>query len=145
LVGDVIAAGKTPREVERELTALLGAKYLQNPQVSVYVKEFNSQRVTIEGAVKRPGVFPIQGNMSLLQAVAIAQGLESNSDDTVLVFRQTSGKRSAARFDIDSIRTGDAEDPPLQAGDVVVAGTSAIKEGFGNLLKVLPLASFAAL
>jgi polysaccharide export outer membrane protein len=145
LVGDVIAAGKTPREVERELTALLGAKYLQNPQVSVYVKEFNSQRVTIEGAVKRPGVFPIQGNMSLLQAVAIAQGLESNSDDTVLVFRQTSGKRSAARFDIDSIRTGDADDPPLQAGDVVVAGTSAIKEGFGNLLKVLPLASFAAL
>lgn len=145
LVGDVMVAGKTPREVERELTASLGAKYMQDPQVSVYVKEFNSQRVTVEGAVKRPGVFPIQGNMSLLQAVAVAQGLESISDNTVLIFRQTHGKRSAARFDIGDIRTGDAEDPQLQAGDVVVAGTSAIKEGFGNLLKVLPLASFAAL
>ena len=145
LVGDVIAAGKTPRQVERELTELLGAKYLQNPQVSVYVKEFNSQRVTVEGAVKHPGVFPIQGNMSLLQAIALAQGLETVSDDTVLIFRQTNGKRSAARFDIANIRTGDAEDPALQAGDVVVAGASAIKEGLGNILKMLPLASFAIL
>jgi polysaccharide export outer membrane protein len=145
LVGEMMAAGRTPREVEQDLAARLGAKYLQNPQVTVYVKEFNSQRVTVEGAVKKPGVFPLQGRMSLLQAVAFAQGLESTSDSTVLVFRETNGKRSAARFDVSDIRSGSAEDPQLHAGDVVVAGTSAIKEGLGNILKVLPLASFAVL
>jgi polysaccharide biosynthesis/export protein len=145
LVGELMAAGRTPREVEKDLAARLGAKYLQNPQVTVYVKEFNSQRVTVEGAVKKPGVFPLQGSMSLLQAVAFAQGLEGNSDSTVLVFRETNGKRSAARFDISDIRSGSTEDPQLQAGDVVVAGTSAIKEGLGNILKLIPLASFAVL
>jgi polysaccharide export outer membrane protein len=145
LVGDLMAAGRTPREVERDLAARLGAKYLQNPQVTVYVKEFNSQRVTIEGAVKKPGVFPLQGSMSLLQALAFAQGLEASSDSTVLVFRETNGKRSAARFDVGDIRSGSTEDPQLQAGDVVVAGTSAIKEGLGNILKLIPLASFAVL
>lgn len=141
LVGDVVAAGKTPREVEKDLTGTLGSRYLQKPQVSVYVKEFNSQRVTIEGAVKHPGVFPIQGSLSLLQAVALAQGMDATADDTVLVFRQTNGKRAAARFDISAIRTGDAEDPQLQAGDVIVAGTSALKEGWANIMKVLPIAS----
>lgn len=145
LVGDVVAAGRTPREVERELTGRLGDKYLQKPQVSVFVKEYNSQRVTIEGAVKKPGVFPIQGSLSLLQAVAMAQGLENTSDNTVLVFRTQGGKRSAARFDVAEIRTGDAADPELQAGDVVVAGTSALKEGFSNFLKVLPVTSVFAL
>jgi polysaccharide export outer membrane protein len=145
LVGDLRAAGRTPREVEKELAARLGAKYLQNPQVTVYVKEFNSQRVTVEGAVKRPGVFPLQGSLSLLQAIALAQGLEGVSDNTVLVFRETNGTRSAARFDISDIRSGTTDDPQLQAGDVVVAGTSTIKEGLGNILKLVPLASFAVL
>jgi polysaccharide export outer membrane protein len=101
--------------------------------------------VTVEGAVKKPGVFPYQGSMSLLQALALAQGLEGVSDNTVLVFRETNGTRSAARFDVSDIRSGSSEDPQLQAGDVVVAGTSAIKEGLGNILKLVPLASFAVL
>jgi polysaccharide export outer membrane protein len=55
LVGEVPAAGKTAQEVETDLTAKLGAKYLQSPQVTVFVKEYNSQRVTVDGAVKKPG------------------------------------------------------------------------------------------
>lgn len=145
LVGEVPTAGKTPREVERDLTGMLGSKYLQKPQVSVFVKEFNSQRVTIEGAVKRPGVFPIQGSLSLLQAVALAQGMDPVADDTVLIFRQSEGKRAAARFDVAAIRKGDAEDPQLQAGDVIVAGTSSIKEGWNNIMKILPITGLFAL
>jgi polysaccharide export outer membrane protein len=145
LVGEVVAAGKTARQTEKELTKLLGAKYLQNPQVTVFVKEYNSQRITIEGAVNRPGVFPIQGRMSLLQAVAMAQGLEDASDNTVLVFRGENGERKAARFDVSEIRTGDAEDPQLVAGDVVVAGTSALKKGFNSFLKALPITGLFAL
>lgn len=145
LVGEVIVAGKTAREFEKELTRQLGAKYLQKPQVTVFIKEYNSQRITVEGAVKRPGVLPIQGTMSLLQAVAMSQGLEESSDDTVLVFRNSNGARKAARFDVSEIRTGAADDPQLMAGDVVVAGTSALKKNFNGFLKVLPVAGLFAL
>jgi polysaccharide export outer membrane protein len=145
LVGEVVAAGKTARDVERDLTKSLGSKYLRNPQVRVFVKEYNSQRVTIEGAVNRPGLFPIQGSMSLLQAVALAGGMDIVSDNTVLVFRTTGGTRSAARFDIDEIRTGAADDPQLQAGDVIVAGKSALKEGWSTIMKVLPVTSMFGL
>jgi polysaccharide export outer membrane protein len=140
LLGDVAAAGKTARELEKQMATLLGERYLQKPQVSVIVKEFNSQRVTVEGAVKKPGVFPIQGSVSLLQAVAMAQGLDVLSDNTVVVVRTMDGKRAAARFDISDIRDGTAQDPQLQAGDILVAGTSALKEGL-NFLKAMPLTS----
>jgi polysaccharide export outer membrane protein len=140
LIGEVPAAGKTARELEKDLTGLLGAKYLQNPQVAVVVKEFNSQRITVEGAVRKPGVFPMQGGMSLLQAVAHAQGLDQLSDNTVVVVRNSGGRRAAARFDLDNIREGTTQDPQLQAGDIVIAGTSALKEGL-SFLKAFPLTS----
>jgi len=144
LVGEVSVAGKTPQQVERDLTARLGAKYLQNPQVTVYVKEYNSQQVTVEGSVQKPGVFPLKGRTSLLQLIAMANGFDPNSDWTVLVLRQNNGKRQAARFDVDEIQKGRAEDPLLQSGDIVVAGSSAIKAGFNSFLKALPVAGLFA-
>jgi polysaccharide biosynthesis/export protein len=61
LINDVQVVGRTAQEIERDIAAKLGANYLQKPQVTVYVKEYNSQRVTVEGAVKKPGVFPVRG------------------------------------------------------------------------------------
>ena len=61
LIGETPASGKTAQELQRDLNSKLGAKYLQNPQVTVTVKEFNSNRVTVSGAVKSPGVFPYKG------------------------------------------------------------------------------------
>ena len=145
LVGEVQAGGKTAREIEQSLTKLLGAKYLRNPQVTVFVKEYNSQRVTIEGAVKKPGVIPMVGGLSLLQAVAQAQGLETTAETSALVFRVTNGKRAAAKYDISDIRDGKADDPQLQAGDVIIVPTSDMKEGFNTVLRVLPLATLIPL
>ena len=143
LIGELDAAGKTARDIEQELRKKLGTKYLQNPQVSVFVKDFFSQRITLEGAVKKPGVYPMAGGMSLLQAIAQAQGFEDNASKEVVLFRQANGKRLAARYDVSSIRDGDAEDPQLEAGDVIIAPTSAIREGMGYILKALPLATLA--
>ena len=139
LLGEVVVAGKTPQQVERDLTTKLGAKYLQNPQVTVYVKEYNSAQITIQGEVKKPGVFPLKGKTSLLQLVAMAGGFEDDSDSTVLVLRENNGKRSAATFDVSAIQKGRANDPVLQSGDIVVAGKSAIKSGFNAILKALPV------
>jgi polysaccharide export outer membrane protein len=145
LVGEIPAAGRTAQEVERDLASRLGAKFLQKPQVTVYVKEYNSQRVTVEGAVKKPGVYPIKGKASLLQCIAMAEGFDQSFDSTVVVFRYTNGNRTAAQFDISAIRSGQAEDPALQTGDVIVVGTSAIKESFNNAMKILPALGVFAL
>jgi polysaccharide biosynthesis/export protein len=145
LIGDVVAAGKTSQQLERDLVKKYGGKYLQSPQVTVSVKEYNSQRVTIEGSVKKPGVYPIRGKATLLQFIATAEGLDANADSTVVVFRTTNGKRSAAKFDISSIRSGDAADPPIQSGDLIIASSSAIKETFNNILKALPIAGVFAM
>ncbi len=75
----------------------------------------------------------------------MAQGLEDMADDTVIVFRDVDGVRKVARFDVSEIRTGDAKDPQLIAGDVVVAGTSTFKKGFNSFLKVLPVAGLFTL
>ena len=143
LVGEVDAGGKTPREIEQDLRNKLGTKYLQNPQISVFIKDHFSQRVTIEGAVKKPGVFPIPGGMSLLQAIAEAQGFDESASHEVVLFRQVDGKRLAARYDVSSIRDGSAQDPQLEAGDVIVVTNSQLKEGFAMFMKLVPLATMA--
>jgi len=145
LVGDIEAAGRTSQDIERELVKRLGAKYLRNPQVTVFVKEYNSQRIAVEGAVKKPGVFPYRGRATLLQAIAMAEGLDAISDTNVVVFRSQGGKRAAAKFDLAQIRTGRLNDPAIESGDVVVVETSAMKETFQNILKAIPIAGVFAL
>ena len=103
LLGDIRAAGKTPEQLQRELTAKLAADYLQHPVVTVFVKESNSQRVTISGAIDKPGIYPIKGPTSLMQIVALAGGFKDESDSTILILRQKGGSRIAARYDVSEI------------------------------------------
>jgi polysaccharide biosynthesis/export protein len=146
LVGDIPAAGKTAHEVERELEQKLGAKYIRSPQVTVLVKEYNSQRVTVEGSVKTPGVYPMKGKTSLVQALAMAGGIDSTiGSGDIVIFRTIDGKRSAARFDFDTIIKGETEDPELAPGDVIVADTSNAKVALHNVLSVLPIATASAI
>jgi polysaccharide export outer membrane protein len=144
LIGETPVSGKTAQQVQKDLSSRLGAKYLQNPQVQVMVKEFNSNRVTVSGAVKSPGVFPYKGE-TLFQCVTMAGGLAPESNSMILVLRTTGGKRSAAKFNLSQIQTGRADDPTMQPGDVIVADTNVVKQGINNIMKYLPLAGFAAL
>ena len=145
LIGDVDAAGRTAHDIEREISRRLGGTYMRNPQVTVYLKEYNSQRITVEGAVRKPGVFAYRGSTSLLQALAMAEGLDALSDSSALVFRTINGKRAAARFDISRIRSGADPDPSIEPGDILVVPTSTIKETFNTLMKAIPLAGVFAL
>jgi polysaccharide biosynthesis/export protein len=122
LLGATPAAGKTAYELQRDLSSKLGAKYLQNPQVTVSVKEFNSSRVTVSGAVKNPGVFPSKGQ-TLLQYVTMAGGLDETANSIVRVLRQSGGKRSSTKFNVADIQSGRADDPVIESGDVLVAVT----------------------
>jgi polysaccharide export outer membrane protein len=145
LVGEVRAAGKTAHQLEIDLAKKLGDKYLQSPQVTVFIKEYNSQRVTVEGSVKKTGIFPIRGETTLIQMLAEAGDVDINvASGDVVIFRTIGGKRSAARFDFDSIQTGKTQDPQLEPGDVIVVDTSPAKVALQNFLRILPVAGTAA-
>jgi polysaccharide export outer membrane protein len=148
LLGETPVVGKSAYQLQQELNLRYGAKYLQNPQVTVSVKQFNSSRVTISGAVNRPGVFPYKGE-TLLQFVTMAGGLAPEANSMVVVLRQSNGARSGAKFNLSDIEAGRTNDPAMQPGDLVVADTSVVKKGFKVILtpimKVLPLAAFAGI
>ncbi|PZO07663.1 MAG: hypothetical protein DCF27_10120 [Lysobacteraceae bacterium] len=138
LVGSLQAGGKTVSELESLIAAKLTETYLQNPQVSVFVKEFTSQRVTVEGAVRKPGIFPITGRTTLLQAVAMSEGLDPLADpSSVVVFRTIKGKRMAALFDLRAIRAGDSEDPLIYGEDIIVVDQSGSKTAIKSITDAL--------
>jgi polysaccharide export outer membrane protein len=74
LIGNVEIGGLTAQQAEDLVVAKLKESYLQDPQVSLFIKEYTSQRVTIEGAVNKPGVYPLRGPTTLLQSLAVAGG-----------------------------------------------------------------------
>ena len=142
LIGEVRAVNLTTADLDRELTAKLGEKYLENPDVSVGIKESTTRVVTVDGAVREPGAFPTIGSTSLLRAVALAKGTTEDANPRrVAVFRTVGGQRQAAAFDLTAIRRGQMEDPKLYAGDIVVVDGSAIKEGFKRIMQSFPLLS----
>ncbi|MEI2625750.1 MAG: polysaccharide biosynthesis/export family protein [Giesbergeria sp.] len=75
LIGTISVAGLTPSDAEA-LIALqyAGKNFLQDPQVSIFVKEFTTQRITLDGALNKPGVYPLTGQISLLRALGHGGG-----------------------------------------------------------------------
>lgn len=130
LIGRVQAAGLTGEQLAADIAARLAKDYLQNPQVTIFIEEFTSQRVTVVGAVKNPGVFPVKGRTTLLQAVASAGGSTNVADlGSVKILRtQPDGTRKTLDFDLGAIRDGQAPDPEIRGEDVVQVDTSAVKE-----------------
>ena len=127
LVGTLQVGGLTAGEAERLLVTKLAENYLQDPQVSLFIKEYTSQRVTIEGAVNKPGVYPLRGPTTLLQSLAVAGGQASLSDMTeVMLFRsEKDGKRTTLVYDVDRIRAGELDDPSVINEDLIVVKRSA--------------------
>jgi polysaccharide biosynthesis/export protein len=87
LLGAVEAAGATPKALEFVLQELLRRTYMKDPHVSVFMKEMQSHPVSVFGAVKKPGVFQIDGPKSLVEILSMAEGLAEDAGDTVIVVR----------------------------------------------------------
>lgn len=142
LAGTIDAAGKTPGELEDEIEARLRAAYVRDPQVTVNLKETISQVVTVDGQVRKPGLYPVVGRMTLMRAVATAEGTaEFAKLEDVVVFRTVAGQRYAALYNLKAIRRGVYTDPEIYANDVVVVGDSDARRLFRDLLQVFPLLS----
>ena len=142
LLGNVKVVDLTPAQVDAKLTQMLGEKYLQHPDVAVAVKASQTNVVTVDGAVNGPGTFPVSRPVSLMQAIALARGTSDTANPhRIAIFRQIQGQRMAAAFDLQSIRRGQAEDPRVYAGDIIVVDGSSIKEVQRQVLQSLPLVS----
>lgn len=138
LVGAITAGGKTVAELERDIAAALAKDHLRDPQVTVFVEEFTSQRVTVEGAVNKPGIFPITGRTTLLQAIALSEGFSDLADEqTVVIFRVIDGKKMAALFNVKAIRAGQMEDPLVYGDDIVVVERSQGRSLLKNITDTL--------
>ncbi|HZC37143.1 MAG TPA: polysaccharide biosynthesis/export family protein [Sphingomicrobium sp.] len=140
LIGEVEAANLTTAELDQRLAEKLGEKYLEHPDVSVTIMQSAGRLVTIDGAVRESGSFPVLGPMTLMQAVALAKGATEDANlRRVAIFRTINGKRQAAAFDLTSIRQGQAQDPPVYAGDIVVVDGSSVKATEKKLLQSIPI------
>jgi len=140
LIGEVSAIDLTTAELDQRLTAKLGEKYLENPDISVGIKSSTRRSVTVDGSVDKSGTFAINGPTTLIQAIAGAGGIsEDGNPRRVAIFRQIGGQRQAAAFDLTSIRRGEAPDPPVYAGDIIVVDGSSTKATQRQLLNSLPL------
>jgi len=141
LIGNFKAAGLTRTELENNITKAYGGKFLQDPQVSVLIQEFTSQRITVSGAVSKPGNYPLEGatQLTLQQALAEAQGVSDlASRRNVVVFRNIGGQKMIARFDLTQIETGQAPDPEIYGGDIVVVYRSDARLLLKTVLELTP-------
>lgn len=142
LIGQVSAANLTTAQLDDQLTEKLGSKYLEHPDVSVAIKSSTAHVVTVDGAVREGGSYPVAGPISLIQAVAMAKGTTEDANARrVAVFRTVSGQRQAAAFDLTSIRRGQAPDPQIYPGDIVVVDGSSVKATQKQILQSIPLLS----
>jgi polysaccharide export outer membrane protein len=140
LIGQLKAANLTTEQLDDQLTQKLGEKYLEHPDVSVAIKSSTAHVVTVDGAVKDAGSFPVGGPTSLIRAVAMAKGTTEDANARrVAVFRTIGGQRQAAAFDLTAIRRGEAPDPQIYPGDIVVVDGSRVKAVQKQLLQTIPL------
>jgi polysaccharide export outer membrane protein len=119
LVGRVQAAGLTTRMLADRLTDLLGKDYLVNPQVSVSVKEYLSQKVQVLGEAGKPGLFYLSGPTTLLEILSRAEGLSKAAGKQLILVRKHQSAtgpgtgNTILRFDFERIQRGDASDNVL--------------------------------
>jgi polysaccharide biosynthesis/export protein len=88
LIGQIQAAGRSTADLEDEIRARLQRKFMHDPQVSVFLLEHNSQRISVIGAVRKGGVFNLNRPIRLADALALAEGLTEEADRNVYVIRR---------------------------------------------------------
>ena len=140
LIGRTVAQGSSPTELAEKVRQGLAISYYENPQVNVSIKQAMGRRVTIDGAVRTPGMYPVDNETTLVRALTLAQGTSDYANlRRVVVFRTIDGQRQAAAFDLKAIRNGEAPDPPIYGSDVVIVDGNNLRLAWRDFLSALPL------
>jgi len=115
-------AGLEPQQIEELIKKeLVGKKILVNPQVTLVVKQYNSKKISVIGAVQKPGSIPWTDGIKLVEAISLSGGFTSLGDANHVVLTRNvgGGKTVTAIVSVDDITDGKQSDPPLQAGDTI--------------------------
>jgi polysaccharide export outer membrane protein len=140
-IGEIKAAGLTTAELADSLRTGLG-RHLRDPQLSVNLVEYGSQRITVEGSVTHAGVFTVPPGTTLLGALALAGEPDRlGTIRQIVVIRTDAEGRSLALFNLREVRAGRMIDPVLQANDRVIVGTSGLSRAYQDILSLAPLAA----
>lgn len=122
LLNDVQAAGLTPEQLRQQITSA-AARLVEDPTVTVVVKEINSRKVFITGQVAKPGPYPLQGPTTVLQLIAMAGGvLEYADSKNITVMRTESGKPVSFAFNYKDVvkRKNLKQNIELKPGDTII-------------------------
>ena len=122
LAGDVHVEGKTPLEVEQEITVKI-QKYIPEAVVTVSVKTVSGYTIFVNGKVRSPGKFVVGRYMDVMQAITLAGGLDTFADeDKIKVIRRQNGKQVVHPFKYNEVKRGNNlnQNIILQSGDVIV-------------------------
>ena len=122
LLQKVYAKGLTKDQLEKKIADLLEPKYIKNAQVSIFIKEYQSQRVFIIGAIENPGMYKLSGQHNLLEIISIAGGVAENAMDKIYIMRKKNNGQTQTlliRLD-DLLYKGDQTfNIPLYSNDII--------------------------
>jgi polysaccharide export outer membrane protein len=139
LAGPVNVSGMTSLQIGQYIANKLRDSYVRDPKVTVNLIETVSHVITVDGKVKRPGVYPVAGGMTLMRSVALAEGIGNDARlNDVVVFRTVDGQRYAALYNLAAIRRGRYPDPAIYANDIIMVGDNASNRLFRDLLTGVP-------
>jgi polysaccharide export outer membrane protein len=122
LLNDVDAAGLTPEQLRGQLVKS-AAKFVEDPNATVVVKEIHSRKVFITGNVAKPGTFPLIGDMNVMQLIALAGGLAEYADSkNILVMRNEGGRSQSFKFNYKDVtkQRHVEQNIALKPGDTVI-------------------------
>jgi polysaccharide biosynthesis/export protein len=122
LVNDIRAAGLTPEELRDEVTKA-ASKYIDDPTVTVVVKEINSRKVFITGMVGKPGDYPLTGPTTVMQLLSRAGGVhEFAKKKDIMIIRRENGRDVALKFNYEDVRRGRnlQQNIELKPGDTII-------------------------
>ncbi len=122
LIGEVEVNNLTKSEVEKKLVGLLSEKYVINPQVSIFIVEYKSKRVSILGAVEKPGPYELLGRQTIMSIISQAGGMTRDAGNDIIVIRQLAdGSSTSIRISIDDLFVkGEAKlNIPLEPNDII--------------------------
>ncbi len=120
-IGELAVKGMTNFSLAERIAERLRQGFIREPQVSVFVKEFNSRRVFVLGQVKNAGKIPIVHQLSLVEAIALAGGFTNVADinNVIVTRRDERGRETRFTVDIEAMLSGKAETFYLLPDDIV--------------------------
>lgn len=120
LLGEISVQNLSPSEVATLIQDKLRGGYLRDPYVTVTLKQYNSKKIFVLGQVNKPGTFPFEGKMNIIQAVTLAGGFTAMArKNSVIVTRVDGGAERRIRVPVERISEGLAPNFPLEPDDIV--------------------------